>query len=188
MSLKESPPDTTNFAKAAEILRSQWQAVVAEASVNPDLDYVDDMNLRLAIRSSINHKTVAYRFCLPIQLLGKLSNPALDCLRLQKKKGDPEDVTGWDARTLGRKVVAPFNQEEENVLGTSSDPYVGNPMRIPRMVRDDQSKRDVLGWNTLVNVLEQVELRADPLFTETAFRQVLLEIFQRQRSLDLDRY
>lgn len=160
-----------------------WQAVVAEASAKPDIEYVADVSLRQAIHDSVNHKQVAYRFCLPIQLLGKLTNPKLDCLRLQKKKEDPNDVTGWDARSLGSKVVAPFNQKEENVLGTSNDPYVGNPMRIPRMVRDDQSKKDVKGWNTLVDVLEQVESWNNPDFTEVVFRQVLLEMFRRQKSL-----
>ncbi len=64
---------------------------------------------------------------------------------MQKKKGDPTDLTGWDARSLGSKVVAPFNQKQEGILGTSSDPYVGNPMRIPRMFRDDPGKKDVAG-------------------------------------------
>jgi hypothetical protein len=107
----------------------------------------------------------------------------LDSLRLQRKKDDPSDVTGWDARSLAGKVVAPFNQRQENILGTSGDPYVGNPMRIPRMVRNDKSKKDVTGWNTLVDVLDQVELRANPDFTGAVFRQVLLEMFRRQRSL-----
>jgi hypothetical protein len=51
------------------------------------------------------------------------------------------------------------------------------------MVRDDRSKKDVTGWNILVSVLEQVESRGDPHFTEAVFRQVLLEIFRRQKSL-----
>ena len=139
--------------------------------------------LRQAIHDSVNHRQVTYRFCLLIQLLGKLTNPTIDCLRLQKKKGDPGDVTGWDARSLGSKVVAPFNRKQENVLGTSGDPYVGNPMRIPRMRRDDESKKDITGWNTLVEVLEQVEQKADPGFTEAVFRQVLIEILRRQQLL-----
>jgi hypothetical protein len=56
-------------------------------------------------------------------------------------------------------------------------------MRIPFMVRDDRSKKDVKGWNTLVDVLEQVQSRDSPDFTEAVFRQVLLEIFRRQKSL-----
>jgi hypothetical protein len=183
MARKDGNIETLNTKRAEELLEMHWQAVVAEASAKPDIEYVTDETLRQAIHASLNNKKVAYRFCLPIQLLGKLTNPLLDCLRLQKKKGDRSDVTGWDARSLGSKVVAPFNQKQENVLGTSSDPYVGNPMRIPRMVRDDRSKKDVAGWNTLVDVLEQVESRGNADFTKAVFRQVLLEMFRRQKSL-----
>jgi hypothetical protein len=147
------------------------------------MNYVTYIALQRAIHASINHRQVAYRFCLPVQLLGKLTNPALDSLRLQKKKEEPDDVTGWDARSLAGKVVAPFNQRQENILGTSGDPYVGNPMRVPRLIRDDHSKKDVAGWNTLVDILEQVESRKDPEFTRTVFRQALLEMFRRQKAL-----
>jgi hypothetical protein len=183
MTRKNGDPETLDLKRAEELLEAHWQAVVAEISEKPNIEYVADATLRQAIHDSVNHKQVAYRFCLPIQLLGKLTNAKLDCLRLQKRKGDPNDISGWDARTLGSKVVAPFNQKEENVLGTSNDPYVGNPMRIPRMVRDDRSKKDVAGWNILVDVLEQVELQHNPDFTKMVFRQVLLEIFRRQKSL-----
>jgi hypothetical protein len=183
MSKKDDETEFLDLKKAAKLLEAHWQAVVAEASSKPNVKYVTEGNLCQAIQASVNHKQVAYRFCLPIQLLGKLTNPMLDCLRLQKRKGDPSDVTGWDARSLGSKVIAPFNQREENILGTSSDPYVGNPMRIPRIARDDQSKKDVTGWNTLVDILEQVESRGDSDFAETVFRQILLEIFRRQKSL-----
>ena len=156
---------------------------MVEATAKSDTHYLTDRPLCEVVRSSVNHKQVTYRFCLPVQLLGKLTNPMLDSLRLQKKKGDPSDVSGWDARSLASKVVAPFNQRQENILGTSSDPYVGNPMRIPRMARDDPSKKEIAGWNALVDVLEQIESRADPDFTEAVFRQVLLEMYRRQKSL-----
>jgi len=172
-----------DFDRAVQLLERHWQRVVTEANARPQLEYVADAALRQAIRASVSHSQVAYRFCLPVQLLGKLTDPKLDCLRLQKRKGDKNDVTGWDARSLASKVVAPFNRRQENILGTSADPYVGNPMRIPRMTRDDKSKKDVIGWNTLVGVLEQVESRGDPVFTEAVFREVLLEMFRRQKSL-----
>ncbi len=172
-----------DFDRAAQLLETHWETVAAEANGNPELEYVADAPLREAIRASVGHKQVAYRFCLPVQILGKLTDPNLDAQRLQKRKGDKNDVTGWDARSLASKVVAPFNQRQENILGTSSDPYVGNPMRIPRMARDDKSKKDVTGWNTLVGVLEQVESRGEAAFTETVFRQVLLEMFRRQKTL-----
>jgi len=183
MPKKARDEGTLDFDRAAKLLETHWQAVVAEANAKRDVGYIADAALREAIRASVNHKQVAYRFCLPVQLLGKLAEPMLDSLRLQKRKGDPSDVTGWDARSLASKVVAPFNQRQENILGTSTDPYVGNPMRIPRMVRDDQSKKDVPGWNALVDVLERVESRGDPDFTEAVFRQTLLEMLRRQQSL-----
>jgi hypothetical protein len=159
MRRKGSDKDILDFKRATALLESFWRIVATEASAGPDMEYVKDTSLRQAIQSCVNHRQVAYRFCLPIQLLGKMTNTELDSLRLQKKPDDPEDVTGWDARSLASKVVAPFNQRQENILGTSSDPYVGNPMRIPRMSSNDPSKKDMAGWNTLVSILEQVESR-----------------------------
>ncbi|MBM4346523.1 MAG: restriction endonuclease, SacI family [Deltaproteobacteria bacterium] len=183
MAKKGNSSETLDLKQAKELLERYWQAIVAEASAKPDIEYIDDSTLHQAICSSVNHRQVTYRFCLPIQVLGKLTNPTLDCLRLQKKKGDPDDVSGWDARSLGSKVVAPFNQGKKTFSAPSNDPYVGNPMRIPRMVYNDPSKKDVKGWNTLIDVLEQVESRNNPDFTELVFLQVLLEIFRRQKSL-----
>jgi hypothetical protein len=183
MAKKKDETETVDLKHAQELLWDHWKSVERDASEITDVNYVSDPLLRQAIYNSVNHGQVTYRFCLLIQLLGKLTNPTIDCLCLQKKKGDPGDVTGWDARSLGSRVVAPFNRKQENVLGTSGDPYVGNPMRIPRMVRGDKSKKDVAGWNILVDVLEQVEKKGDPVFTEAVFRQVLLEILRRQQLL-----
>jgi SacI restriction endonuclease len=183
MAEKSKRKDTLDFEEAGKLLEEHWRSVTSEAATKPGLQYVDDKTIREAVHDSINHSLVAYRFCLPIQLLGKMLDPALDCLRLQKRKDDPQDVTGWDARSLGSKVVARFNQRQESILGTSLAPYVGNPMRIPKMVRNDPSKRDVQGWNRLVETLEQVEQHGDPVFTSAVFHQVLLEMFRRQQSL-----
>src|SRR6266404_3813684 len=167
MAAKSKRKDGLDFKNAAKLLEEHWQAVTAEAATKPDHQYVEDTAIREVVHDSINHGFVAYRFCLPIQLLGKMVNPALDCLRLQKRKNDPSDTTGWDARSLGRHVVALFNQQQENILGDSKDPYVGNPMRIPKMLRDDQSKRDIPHWNRLVDTLTKVEQLGNPAFTTT---------------------
>src|SRR5207253_10143728 len=158
-----------------------WQIVTTDAATKPDHQYVSDKAICDAVQQCVNHDSVSYGFCLPVQLLGKVVNPALDCLRLQKS--DASDTAGWDARNFARKVVATFNQRQENILGTSEDPYVGNPMRIPKMLRDDQSKKDIAGWNRLVDTLAQVQQRGDLSFTATVFRQVLLEMFRRQQIL-----
>ena len=181
MATKSKRTDGLDVESAAKLLEEHWQAITAEAAAKPDLDYVQDKVIRESVQASINHDLVSYRFCLPIQLLGKMVNPALDCLRLQKS--DPGDKTGWDARSFGRKIVATFNKRQENILGTSEDPYVGNPMRIPKMLANDPSKKDLPGWNRLVELLSTVEQRAAPAFTTALFRQVLLEMFRRQRCL-----
>lgn len=163
-------------------LGSLWQEVSQRSEIEPALSYLVDTHLVQAIHNSINHAQVSYRFCLPIQLLGKLCNHEVDALALQRGLGSL-DQRSWDARSLGSRVIAPFNIAQENVLGTSLDPYVGNAMRIARMLRSDTSKKDLVGWNVLIDVLESVETANDPSYTEMVLRQVLLEFKHRQRSL-----
>ena len=174
--------DRVDHQRAAQLLNDHWTSVATQAEQQPKLKFLHDKHLLRAIHDCVNHSQVGYRFCLPIQLLGKLTNHSLDALALQRGKSKT-DKTTWDARSLGSKVVAPFNQRQESVLGTSTDPYVGNAMRIPRMVRNDRSKRDLAGWKILIDVLEEVQQRNDPVFTARVFDQVLFEIHQRQRSL-----
>jgi hypothetical protein len=179
---KGKRPDRVDHNRAAKLLRAQWKAVVAAAELKSKLSFIDEASLCTAVAESINHSQVSSRYCLPIQLLGKLTNPRIDSRRLQRG-ADDSDPTAWDARSLGSKVIAPFVKEQESVLGTSGDPYVGNPMRIPRMERDDKTKSDVPGWNRLLDVLDAVEKRDDAKFTQSVFRQVLLEIYRRQQTL-----
>lgn len=178
---KSSRPAGLDFERATQILETTWQNVVRDVSTRAEHQYVPDPGLHQALADSVNHRLVTYRFCLPIQLLGKMTNPAVDCLKLQR--GDGSDPTAWDARSLGSKVVCEFNRRQEGILGDSSDPYVSKPMRQPRMFRDDRSKKDVPGWNELVGILERVEAQNQSAFTEKVFRQVLLEMYRRQRTL-----
>jgi hypothetical protein len=179
---KSKRTDRIDHQRAAQLLRGQWQAVAAAAESKPAISFIEDASLREAIARSINHSQVSYRYCLPIQLLGKLTNSRVDCRSLQRG-ADDADPSVWDARSLGSKVIAPFIKEQESVLGTSGDPYVGNPMRIPRMERDDKTKSDIPGWNRLLDVLDTVEKRQNARFTQNVFRQVLLEIYRRQQTL-----
>lgn len=179
MPAKRKRGDLVDWEAAQRLLDTVWTDVRAKAERSPEHEHVGDTNLRRAIAASINHPQVSYRFCLPVQLLGKMVNPDLDALALQKG-GDATGARGWDARSLASKVVAPFNLAQEGVLGTANDPYVGNAMRIPRMLRTDTSKRDRAGWSALIDVLEQVEAKNDLLFTTAVFSQVLLEFHRRQ--------
>jgi hypothetical protein len=174
-----------DFARARQRLDEIWAAVAAQVEREPEREYVDDAAMREKIRACVNHTQVSYRFCLPVQLLGKVLMPHVDALALQRGK-DAKDKRAWDARSLASRVVAPFNQAQENVLGSSADPYVGNAMRIPRMRRGDASKKDLAGWHTLIDVLQWVEKSNDPQRAEAALNQVLLEFHRRQKSLRFD--
>lgn len=49
-------------------------------------------------------------------MLGKVTNPELDCLCLQR--GENEE-SQWDPRSFAQSVIVPWVGENENVLGTS---------------------------------------------------------------------
>jgi SacI restriction endonuclease len=178
---KPDHPQSLDLGVAARILETGWKRVVAQATAQAQHTYVADDDLRKGIADSVNHRLVTYRFCLPIQMLGKMTNPVVNCLKLQR--GDASDPTAWDARSLGSKVVCEFNRRQEGILGDSSDPYVSKPMRQPLMFRDDRSKKDIAGWNKLVEILQEVESRNQQTFTESVFHQVLLEMYRRQQTL-----
>lgn len=173
-----------NFEDSREILSKEWNHVQQQAEEDAAYDYLGDATLRQSIREGINHNYVCYRFCLLVQILGKLTDPSIDCHSLQK--GDGTDAKAWDARSLASKVIAPFNLQEESVLGSSADPYVSNTMRRPRMIRDQPQIRDIIGWNTLINVLDAVEERNSEEFTRSVFRQILLEFWRRQKTLTFE--
>jgi hypothetical protein len=84
MARKDSDTKTLDLKRAEELLESNWQVVTTEAGAEPGIQYLDDAGLRRAIESSINHKQVTFRFCLPVQILGKLTDSNLDSLRLQQ--------------------------------------------------------------------------------------------------------
>src|SRR5207244_13026102 len=70
--------DRVDHKRAAQILRAQWKAVVGIAESKSAVSFVDDASLRAAITKRTNHSQVSYRYCLPIQLLGKLTNSNIE--------------------------------------------------------------------------------------------------------------
>lgn len=158
---------------AREKLQQLWREVRAAdftaASPMIPQEIVD------AVESSINSPTTSYRFVLPTQLLAKLADPRLDARAVQTSSGLPG---AYDARSLCRYVVVPFNQEYHAVLGRSSDPYVNNPLRIPAITREHLAdKRDKAGFNSLVEVLNFAQ--EQPERVEDLYRLVLASIGRR---------
>lgn len=107
---------------------------------------------------------VAHRYALVNQLLLKLILPSVDSRSLE---GLGED--DFTARTFAKATVAKFKPVTGR-LGNSSDPYVTNPLRTPRL--EDKLKTDARGakhrekWNALLDVLDAVE--ANPEYIEAA--------------------
>src|SRR5687767_5197684 len=95
---------------ARTLLDQLWLDVQAE-EISP---------IDTAIDQLMASNSVSIRFCLPTQLLGKLTDPRLDCLCLQK--GDGSSASMWDPRGFATKVIVPWVMANQNVLGTSTDP------------------------------------------------------------------
>ena len=153
-----------NAEAARKLLDELWSAVQADegSKTNPNFDRLIDCN------------SVSIRFCLPTQLLGKLADSKLDCLCLQK--GDGESDSKWDPRGFATKVLVPWVMANQNVLGTSADPYVSLPLRKPRLESDPGKVKGKDDWVLLYKILENVEKQNDPAQTLEAMCATLRSI------------
>ena len=124
-------------------------------------------------------------YSLPTQLLGKLTDPRLDALCLQRGESS---VSQWDPRSLATSVVVPWVRDNENVLGNSPDPYVSNPLRQSRVLPNPPNVRanTLPLWQSLHDVLSEVQGRDDPAYTAAVFRAVLHEAHEMLRSQDFN--
>jgi hypothetical protein len=172
---KKTPKELV--AHTRDILSEIWRDISSQTLESPLPDILSDEKLAQAIRRSISCKTKTYRYVLPTQLLIKLADHSLDCRFIQAKKGIPR---AFDARTICHQVIVPFDQDNHQVLGGSSEPYVSNPLRVPEVSsRHANAQRDKRGWRDLCLVLNAAEKKQDPDFTKQVFLQVMIEIYRR---------
>ena len=150
--------------KARTLLDQLWLGVQAEeiAPTDPAIDQFMESN------------SVSIRFCLPTQLLGKLTDPKLDCLCLQK--GDGSSALMWDPRGFATKVIVPWVMANQNILGTSTDPYVSKPLRRPRLEPEPGAVKNKSDWIDLFKTLDRVQKRNDPAATRRTMLSVLRSI------------
>jgi len=157
-------------------LTSIWQEVqsLPYERIN-DVSFVEDQELREKIQQLVNSPTKAFKYALLTQILAKVVEPSINCLAIQAQA----PVSGaFDARSFCRKTIIPFEREQlNNILGASSDPYVGKPLRHEMITLDiiDHIK-DKQGWRNLYTILHRVEERKDTEFTLVVLKQILLEI------------
>ena len=148
--------------KARNLLDQLWKEVLSEEPLHV---------VEGELYSLIDSQFVSIRYCLPTQLLGKLVDHSLDCLCLQK--GDGSDPRAWDPRGFCNKTIVSWVSENQNVLGTSSDPYVSKPLRKPRLEASPGNVKGAEQWTLLYNTLASVEQNDDPNYTRVQFIEVL---------------
>jgi len=168
---KDLSPDV-KLARA--VLDELWSIIIQEKSreVDPDIERL------------VNSRLVSIRFCLPTQLLGKLTDPKLDCLCLQKGSG--QDDSNWDPRSFANKVIVPWVAENQSVLGSSTDPYVRKPLRKPRLEENPGNVKGKEDWRCLYRILEAVEAKNSEDYTREKILQTLRSIHKKFADLVFD--
>lgn len=163
-------------ASPLELLRALWLETSAED--NPEID--------AGIEELINCNVVSIRYALLTQLLGKLTDHGRDALSIQRGDADTAETAGrWDARSFCQANIVPWVAEAGQVLGTSPDPYVNNPLRRPRLDAGYKPRRNFPLWDRLVKILREVQERNNPEYTETQLRLCLTSLVRKYRELDV---
>lgn len=170
-------------ARCRGIMSQAWEEILSEASEGRLPSFIEDKQLCESVRSLVNSSTKSYRYVLPTQLVAKLADPSLDARCLQASRGGPG---AFDARSVCDAVTVPFDRQDYNVLGGSSEPYANNPLRyreITPQYRDQQ--KDKASWDMLCSLLQLVEDRQDPGFTAQLFKQTLREVYSRLQAVQI---
>ena len=135
-------------------LESMWTNLLV------DYEAVEiDERLSTLLRS----KSVSHRFAAITQIAGVFFDSTRNPFCLQLGEGNEGD---WDARSFASSVIVPWLRNHESPLGTSGDPYVGNPLRRPIIEAEPQGvKRSALPlWNalhSLVGAIEEDRVKAE---------------------------
>ena len=110
-----------------------------------------------------------------------------DALSIQRGDASTAEAAGrWDARSFCSASVVPWVTESGQVLGTSPDPYVNNPLRRTRLDGGHEPVRNRDLWGSLVAVLAEVQQRDDPEFTESRLRACLVSLASVYRQLAVE--
>lgn len=162
--------------EAASWLREAWEQALASDLTEEDPQF-DDIH-----RSGL----VSIRYALVTQLLGKFAQPSRDALCLQRGHSDGAESAGrWDPRSFCSKVIVPWVQDFDGVLGSSNDPYVSKPLRRSRLDDWGTPLRQKSEWEKLVQILEEVQTSQDESVIESMLRRCLQSIARRYQELQV---
>ena len=161
------------------LLRALWSEALATTDEDVDPE----------IHELITCQVVSIPYALLTQLLGKAVESSRDALSIQRGDATTAESAGrWDARSFCSTNVVPWVSESGQVLGTSPDPYVNNPLRRARLDSGQEPVRNRTLWNSLVALLAEVQEQDNPEFTESRLRSCLasLALVYRRLTVEFD--
>lgn len=165
-----------NDQQAASWLREAWEEALASDLTEKDPQF-DNLH-----RSGL----VSIRYALVTQLLGKFAQPFRDALCLQRGQSEGAESAGrWDPRSFCSKVIVPWVQDFDGVLGSSNDPYVSKPLRRSRLDDWDTPLRQKPEWESLVQILETVQSSQSEVIVEETLRRCLRSIARKYQELQV---
>lgn len=170
---RDQETQATLVERCRQHLLQRWQKISSGAG---DTDFPSlPKPLEQAIEDSVNAQTKSYRYVLPTQLLAKVVDPALDCRSVQADSGLDQ---AFDARSICQKVIVPFDRENQNVLGGSTEPYVNNPLRIPAIKPEfKKAQKNKAEFENLIVALDHAQ--EHPQSVPELFDRVLWAIKKR---------
>ena len=124
----------------------------------------------------VNSKVLSIRYALLTQIPGKIADQNRNVLCLQQ--GNGKSSRTWDARSFCTAVIVPWVADNHDVLGNSSDPYVNNPLRRPRLDEGTRQLRYKEEWGALVEFLAPLD-NAGRIKFESAFISCLESVARR---------
>ena len=153
-------------AEARQWLDDAWGRVLENVPGDPDGE-VDRL---------VNSRVLSICYAVLTQMMGKIAEEHRSLLSLQM--GDGETPGAWDARSFCSAVVVPWVADNHDVLGTSPDPYVNNPLRRLRLDAGTEKLRYRDEWDALVAFLTPLDTASrDEL--EAAFMRCLASAARR---------
>ncbi len=156
------------------LLRVLWAETLAAPGAA-----VDD-----TIHELVTCQVVSIRYSLLTQLLGKAVDASRDALSIQRGNAETAEADGrWDARSFCSANVVPWVNGTGQVLGTSQDPYVSNPLRRARLDGGREPVQYKNLWDNLVALLTEVQQQNDPEYTESRLRACLVSLARRYNEL-----
>lgn len=169
--------DELTFREKCELyLSERWEYIQKLTASEPIVEPLNDdfLETKQNIIDCLTSRTKSYRYVLPTQILCKAVDETLDCRSLQAA----DDSTGpFDARTIAHKIIVPFDNDNHNVLGGSSEPYVNNPLRCTSVsIANRERQKNKSDWDKLISILEHVQTANDDVYTKKGLDQVLFEI------------